>query len=190
MAGAQINITATVTVDAPELKALQERLAAPSDLSHRIGEYMQEAIQRRFSDQRAPDGTPWQELDPAYAKRKKYNRDKVLTLRGYLRRSIRYQPNLSGPDSAVIGTNLEYAAIHQFGGEIQAPERQGTVRLRSVAGRVLFAKKKQTRGVTAKDVTIKAHTIKIPARPFLGVSDQERVHLADIVRDWLMRGGA
>ena len=158
----------------------------PSGLMPRLGEYLQGSTQKRFKTQTAPDGTPWAPLQKRYARRKRYNKDKVLTLRGYLRSYIHYQ--VTGGDSVEVGSNQKYAAIHQFGGEIDKPERQAAVRYRSVAGRVLFAGKKHKRA-TERAVTIPVHFVKIPARPFLGLSAEDDREISRIIREWLAGGG-
>ena len=179
-----------LTIDQAELdrqNAFMAEQAArdPSGLMPRLGEYLQGSTQKRFKTQTAPDGTPWAPLQKRYARRKRYNKDKVLTLRGYLRSYIHYQ---ASADSVEVGSNQKYAAIHQFGGEIDMPERQATVRYRSVAGKVLFAGKKHKRA-TERAVTIPVHFVKIPARPFLGLSAEDDREISRIIREWLAGGG-
>lgn len=179
-----------LTIDQAELDRqnafMAEQVARdPSGLMPRLGEYLQGSTQKRFKTQTAPDGTPWAPLQKRYARRKRYNKDKVLTLRGYLRSYIHYQ---ASADSVEVGSNQKYAAIHQFGGEIDMPERQATVRYRSVAGKVLFAGKKHKRA-TERSVTIPVHFVKIPARPFLGLSAEDDREIQRIIRDWLAGSG-
>ncbi len=184
MAGIHVSFT----IDDLALRAALEKRAAPETgrLAPRLGEYLQASVQGRFKTQTAPDGTPWAPLKSATVKRKKYNADKILTLRGYLRGSIRWQP--LDERTVQVGTNMEYAAIHQFGGEVQHPARQATVRYRSVAGRVLFAGRKHKRA-TEKQVTIPAHTVNMPARPFLGISAADDREIREIIMDWVVGGG-
>ncbi|MBB1601574.1 phage virion morphogenesis protein [Variovorax sp. UMC13] len=173
-----------VEVSKGEVKVLLGHLGqdGTGDLVPRLGEYLLRSTKDRFAAQQAPDGTPWQPLQPRYARRKKYNKDKVLTLRGYLRGGIRYQPE--GETAAVVGTNSPYAAMHQFGGVFTRAARQAKVRLRTVSGRILFAGKKHKKA-EERNVMIGAHEIKMPARPFLGISDADRKSVIDIVRDWI-----
>lgn len=173
----------TAIVEDQAVRARLDELAhtGAQDLLPRLGEYLASTTKDRFDTQTGPDGTAWQALKPAYVRRKKYNADKVLTLRGYLRGGIHYQ--LDGADAVLVGTNSKYGAIHQFGGTIAQPARQATVRYRSVAGRILFAGKKHKR-VTEKNVTIGAHQVKIPARPFLGISDADDARINAILREW------
>lgn len=80
-------------------------------LMPRFGEYLLRSAQDRFNSQEGPDGERWTAL--RHPERKKRNADKILTLRGFLRRSIRWQA--SSARSVEVGTNLVYAATHQFG---------------------------------------------------------------------------
>lgn len=180
MAGTHI----TATVDDKDVRATLAELAHPEtqSLLPRLGEYLQTSTEDRFKTQTGPDGAAWAPLKKRYAKRKKYNADKVLTLRGYLRGGIRYQ--LDGPDAVQVGTNIRYGAIHQFGGAIDMPERTATVRYRSTAGKILFVNKRQKKNVTQKNVTIGAHQVKIPARPYLGISDADDARILQILQEW------
>lgn len=182
MAGTQF----TITVDDAHARAMLERLGEPGtqDLMPRLGEYLQDSTQKRFKTQTAPDGTPWAPLQPRYARRKKYAKDKILTLRGYLRGGIHYQ--VKGDAEVEVGSNTKYAAIHQLGGAIDVQARHATVRYRSVAGRVLFAGKKNKRA-TERQVTIPAHQVNIPARAFLGIGIEDDREIQEIVRDWVTR---
>lgn len=179
MAGAHLITAIDDQVTRAKLSELAH--AGTGDLLPRLGEYLAAATKDRFATQTAPDGSPWQALKPRYARRKKYNADKVLTLRGYLRSGIHYQPE--GTDAVLVGTNAKYGAIHQFGGTIDQPARQATVRYRSVAGRILFAGKKHKRA-TEREVSIGAHQVSIPARPFLGISSQDDLRIREILRHW------
>ncbi len=173
-------------VDDQEVREMLARQTHPDDdpLSHRIGEYLLRSTQDRFKSQTAPDGSAWKPLTPRYLKRKKYNQDKILTLRGNLRKYIQFQP--LDEKTVEVGSNSKYAAIHQFGGEINQPSRPATVRYRSKAGKVLFAGKKHSKGVTERNVTIPAHTVTMPARPFLGISAADDQEIRDIIRDWVV----
>lgn len=181
MAGTRI----TAEVNDREVLDMLARQAQPpgSDIMNRLGEYLQASTQDRFKTQTAPDGTPWQPLKARYARRKKYNHDKVLTLRGYLRSGIRHQ--VTSDTTVDVGANLAYAAIHQLGGTIDMPERQATVRYRSVAGRTLFASRKHKRA-TERQVNVGKHQVEMPARPYLGISQADDQEIREIIRDWVV----
>ena len=159
--------------------------ADTKSMMSRFGEYFQKSTQDRFASQAGPDGNPWAPLSPGYLNRKKKNSTLILTLNAYLRRSIRYQVLAS--DTVAWGTNMEYAAIHQFGGTIaQAPQSRLT-RFREVGGSTQFAKKRHTKGVSEKWVERGAYEAQMPARPYLGVSDADNTEALAIVQDWYHR---
>lgn len=109
-----------ITIDTSELDRLQAsvRLLADgvrdtSTLMPRLGKYLLRSTQERFKTQTDPDGSPWEALKPRTLARKKRNKDKVLTLRGLLRSKLQYQ--VTGPGKVEVGSNLIYAATHQYG---------------------------------------------------------------------------
>ena len=144
MAGARITLDVE---DRQVLAVLDQLLARMDDVTpalRDIGEALLNSTRQRFSDQQAPDGTPWAPLSAAYQARKKKNADKILVLDGYLSGLLTYQVL---PDGLELGTNRIYGATHQFG----APERN------------------------------------IPARPFLGLSEDDRTEFIAILSDYLTR---
>ena len=182
MAGANLTIDTVIT--GPDVLArMDEAMGNTADLVARVGSYLMEATRGRFDSQSGPDGTVWQALQPRYQRRKKQNKDKILTLRGYLRSGIRYQ--VEGHDTVRVGTNAVQGAIHQFGGPIQKPARTATVRYRSEAGRILFAGRKHA-NATAKQVNIPAHQVDMPARPYLGISAADDKEIREIISDWVI----
>lgn len=77
-----------------------------------IGECLLESTQQRFVDMQAPDGTPWEELSETTLSRKNRT-DRILTESGTLADTLNYQ--ISNNELS-LGSNMEYAAMHQFGG--------------------------------------------------------------------------
>lgn len=188
----------SVSVEMAEVRAMLNRLGkeGTADLMPRLGEYLLKSTQNRFNEQTAPDGTPWAKLSPAYAKRKKYAQDKILTLRGYLRSSIRYQ--VTGPAELKWGTNSEHGAIHQFGGSIAHKARTAKVRFRTDAkgellrsglmngSALIFAARRHKRAAE-RQVDIPAHQVTIEARPFLGISAEDSKQIQEIAQDWFVK---
>ncbi|MFY3986072.1 phage virion morphogenesis protein [Achromobacter xylosoxidans] len=127
-----------------------------------IGEYLANSSRDRFKTQTAPDGSAWAPLSKWYEQAKPVNKDKILTLHGYLCNTIHWQVM---PDSVLVGSNLEYAAIHQFGGIIR-PKRGKALK---VGGRLVSQ-------------------VRIPAREYLGVSAEDAAGCEGVVADYL--GGA
>ncbi|MDH0494255.1 phage virion morphogenesis protein [Comamonas aquatica] len=189
---AQLRVDTTLPAGDP-LATMEAALASPAQLMARLGEYLQASTQGRFDTQTGPDGAAWQALTPRYQRRKKYNPDRILTLRGYLRGRIHWQAD--GSNAVLVGSNLRYAAAHQFGAAIERAAYSIKTRLRTDSkGQLLRQKDHKNLAVFAKDRhqrareswhEVAAHTIHIPARPFLGVStvDEDRMHA--ITLDWL-----
>ncbi|MEO1818636.1 phage virion morphogenesis protein [Pseudomonas sp.] len=165
-----------------------QALGDPSPLLRSMGEYLFVPHGQRFATQTSPDGQPWQTLSPAYQRRKKKNRDKILQLDGYLKNTLVYQVN---GGELLFGSNRIYAAIHHFGGESQRQAREGTVFFRrdtrtgAVGNRFVSRK----RSNFAQDVNIGPYTIQIPARPWLGTSDADNDELANIALDYIRNAG-
>ncbi|WP_425417327.1 phage virion morphogenesis protein [Oricola indica] len=172
---------AQIVIDDAEINAALDRVARAgvdtAPLMQRIEGIMLRGVQTRFETERAPDGAPWQRLSPRTASKRigrgtrGYNN--ILRVSGRLYSSISSE---SDERSAEVGTNLPYAAAHQDGATITQYAQSRTIRLRKVKGRVQFARKAHKRA-TEKRVTIGERTITIPARPYLGFSDEDRAEI-------------
>jgi len=156
---------ATLTVDTREIVALgtrfQELMRRAADLTplmDEIGASLVSSVQHRFEGGRGPGGVAWPQSGRAKAEG-----GQTLIDRGHLRDSITHRP---GRDQVEIGTNLVYAGIHQFGGRIQA---KSAAALKFRIGDRWISKK----------------AVDIPARPFLGVDDEDAAEISAIVGDWL-----
>ena len=103
-----------VVVDTATLDGALARLAAvlsrPDDIMDLIGSYLVAATHRRFERERAPDGTPWLKSARAIAEG-----NRTLTDTGRLRGSIAHTLTDGGRE-VTVGSNVLYAALHQFGG--------------------------------------------------------------------------
>ena len=106
--------------DAEVQRGLKRLVTAGSDLSPAmrvIATHLADRAEDVFAQQASPDGQTWPPLKPVTVKereRKGYTPIKPLQRSGALVRSI-----LADWDdhTAVAGTNLIYAATHQFGAE-------------------------------------------------------------------------
>ena len=111
MAGQRIG----VEVDDAEVRAAIERLlatiAAPRAAMDLIGSYLVAATLRRFETEQGPDGKPWLKSARAAAEG-----GQTLTDTGRLRGSITHDVAADGRE-VLVGSNVVYAAIHQFGGQ-------------------------------------------------------------------------
>ncbi|WP_418459761.1 phage virion morphogenesis protein [Brucella intermedia] len=157
MAGAVIRID-----DEDVDGALQRLYDAAGNLGpalKNIGEYESRVTRRRFIDEKDPEGNPWKDLNPLYAKTKKG----PGKLRGETRSlsQIVYQV---ASDSVEIGSNEVYARIHNEGGTI-VPKN---------AAALVFSMGGQT---------FKVRSVTIPRRQFLGISSADLEEIQAIVQD-------
>lgn len=140
-------------------RKLRERTRDLHPLMDEIGAAMVASTQRRFEEGRGPNGEPWPESIRAREQGGRTLVDKALLLG-----SLTHNPSR---DSVEWGSNLVYAAIHQLGGEIAA--RVAAYLHFRVGGR--WVRKK---------------SVKIPARPYLGISPADENEIGGIVEDYLM----
>lgn len=111
MSGIQIEISG--------LERLQDRLAAIADLKSdhdfldAIGAEIESQTHRRIREEKtAPDGQKWPKWSDDYAATR-HGGHSLLMGHGELDDSIQF--DVDG-DEVLVGSNLIYAAIHQFGG--------------------------------------------------------------------------
>lgn len=160
-----------LTLDTPGLKDVERRLAGvwrqikhPIQLMKVVGAVLESSTRTRFRTGLDPEGRPWK---PSI--RAKLKGGHTLFEHGRLRDSITHD---AGADRAEVGSNLIYAAIHQVGGVIRA-KGGGYLKFR-----IPGVGWRQVRQVT------------IPARPYLGVSERDRVELASQVERYVQRSAA
>lgn len=175
------------------LLGMEQQLRHPKPMLDKMGEALLDFHRQRFKDQESPSGEAWQELSRRYKKRKKRNKDKILVLDGTLRNTLRWQ--IRG-NEMLFGTDRPYGAIHQFGGTIEIAARSQQAYYREVRGEKIkgqFVRKVKNQFVSKRRAnysewhTIGAYSITMPARPWLGVSDTEKIRLVDIARNHLYR---
>lgn len=140
-----------IRLDDEELQRYLNQLAEKTEnlrpLMKNIARILEDSVEENFEQQGRPR---WEGLKKATIEqrvKRGYWPGKILQMRGELAASITsdYDEN-----SAVVGTNKVYAAIHQFGGK---------------AGR-----NKQ---------------VNIPQRPFLKLTDNDKIYIIEAVRHYL-----
>ena len=97
---------------AKELNRLLKKVDNQDSALNEIGNYLVESTEQRFDDMQAPDGQAWEPLSETTLSRKKRT-DKILFEGGTLAETLTYQLN---GNELQVGSNMEYAAMHQFGG--------------------------------------------------------------------------
>jgi phage gpG-like protein len=131
------------------------------------------ATKQNFADAKSPSGESWAPLK----KPRKGGKQHPLWDTGRLVASTGsgagHVEELTR-DTLVFGTNVEYAAIHNYGGTINMAARQGE----ATTHKGLFANKAKalTPGRMMKSRTyhfmVPAHTVTIPQRQFLGIGEK------------------
>ncbi|MGS4945202.1 phage virion morphogenesis protein [Meridianimarinicoccus sp. RP-17] len=92
-------------------------------LADAIGALLESSVKRRIAEEKeAPDGTPWAPWSERHGATRRTGQT-ILQAEGDLLDSVQ---SLTSAAEVQTGSNLVYAAIHQFGGEdvdIDIPER-------------------------------------------------------------------
>lgn len=161
---------------------IEDALNQPNALLADLGEYAVQSTQDRFRTSTAPDGSRWQaNSESTYLSilgDQHSNKDGTLNSKGInrvksklplmgdgtLMRDIHYQ--ISG-DLLLVGSNLIYSPVHQFGATIK-PKNAKTLSWK-IGNVSVFAKK-----------------VVIPAREYLGISIADEAEMYAIVEDHLL----
>jgi phage virion morphogenesis protein len=123
-----------------------------------VGAIVEDSTKVRIADEKtAPDGTPWADWSADYAATRRAQHSLLVASGnpGLLESIQRY----ASPTEVEIGSNMIYAAVHQFGAA------QGAFGNTSRGSPIPFGD--------------------IPARPYLGLSDDDRQEIEAFVSDRL-----
>lgn len=104
------------------IKKAIAHMADTIELTESIGESLVASTVQRFENEEDPEGKRWKP-----SRRAIEEGGQTLSDTGRLKGSIGYEAT---PEMVVVGTNVEYAAIHQFGGNT----RRGKMPKRSFIG--------------------------------------------------------
>lgn len=190
MAGVSFTLDDDVALDS--LNRLKRAAGDLPGAYHALGAHFVFSTQRNIELETAPDGQKWRPLSPRTAE-KRIGRGRSARKRGYshiLRLTARLYQSISYEvlqDGVQWGTNVVYGRIHQLGGEIDMQPRQGTVTMKNIRRRGNRFVRAGTKDATSRVVSIRGHTVNIPARPFLGISAMDRQEVPEIVADHLRK---
>jgi phage virion morphogenesis protein len=170
--------------DRKQLEEVKERVRKQLELIKnakgllpQIATIMYQSVMKNFQEE-GTDKQKWKPLSIATIMGRRKGRGggrvKILQDTGYLRTSI--VPRVEG-DYAIVGTNVHYARIHQFGGVI--PKR--------------YVEPKEKRALhwvdkKGEDRFSKGHWIratKIPARPFLWLRKEYQDKIINLIARYL-----
>jgi phage gpG-like protein len=134
-------------------------------LNAALAEGVRESTLERFKHSKDPNGKRWK-----VSVRAATEGGKTLIQSSQLRNSINSRSDETG---FAVGTNVKHAATHQFG------ETGRTIRAR---------RKKALRfQVGGKWVSKKQVRIRIPARPFLGLSDEDMQEIKETTEEFIQK---
>ena len=156
----------SVKVDG-DVQRLMQRLGRiagmdKAGINNAIAEGLRTSTIERFQAEKSPEGKKWKQ-----SIRAREEGGKTLTKSTALRSSIRSD---SSADGLAIGTNDIRAATHQFGDtRIIKAKRKKALRFR----------------VNGRWVSKKEVKVTIPARPFLGVSEEDEEVIKELLRQSL-----
>ena len=156
----------SVKVDG-DVQRLMQRLGRiagmdKAGINNAIAEGLRTSTIERFQAEKSPEGKKWKQ-----SIRAREEGGKTLTKSTALRSSIRSD---SSADGLAIGTNDIRAATHQFGDtRIIKAKRKKALRFR----------------VNGRWVSKKEVKVTIPARPFLGVSEEDEEEIKELLRQSL-----
>ncbi len=153
-----------------DTRAMLRRIRHFSEIDRRsidaaLAEVVRESTLERFRQGRDSEGRRWKT-----SIRAANEGGRTLIKSAQLRNSIHARSDASG---FAVGTNVKHAATHQFGepGRTIRARRKKALRFR-INGQ--WVSKKQVR-------------IQIPARPFLGLSDEDMQEIKHTVEDFISR---
>lgn len=152
-----------------------------------IAQDMMTTKDMNFRNQQSPDGVKWDLLTiPTINARrnKKKTSIKILQDTGRLKASFTTE---SDNKTAKIGSNVEYAAIHQYGGTINKNARSGYMYFgNNKYGEYGLVKKKKA--ILKKGVTYQSHTIVIPQRQMIGLTDAKKKRYSSMITNYIVKG--
>ena len=164
-----------------ELDGYVKRASNPTGMFENIGAMLVTSTQHRFDTGVGVDGSPW---PPSLRALKTGGKTLIETARLY--RSFAYQASASGLE---FGTNVIYAAIQQWGGDILQHARTAVLHFKTNkrTGQSRFAK--PGKADRARKAEIGARTIHMPARPFIGIDADDERSILNIAETWLAGEG-
>lgn len=184
-----------LTYEGPRFRALRDNLARPRGLLVSTGAFLTSRFKQAFKAQGRPPGS-WRKrsvpnvagiLRDFHEGRQapvadRFRDSPVLQDRGDLARSI--APEITGVNEVAVGSKLDYAAVHNLGGEAETLPMTADFQawlgkwIATPAGTPWGAK---LRWMTLPFWTGKSTSIDVPPRPFAIVTRDDVVDLASLV---------
>ena len=176
-----VGVVINVKIADGEVKAiltgLRSRVQTLTPAMKVIGDIVRSSVVKNFMEGGRPKWQP--------SKRARAEGGQTLRDTGRLYKSI---TSKAYPDRAEVGTNVKYAARHQFGFTGTEAVRQY---IRKVKTRDVYEKIGRKKRIIAKGIgVVRAHSRKAhtPARPYLMVQDEDWPEIKRALEDYLRRG--
>jgi phage virion morphogenesis protein len=151
------------------ISLLADKLAHKVPLWRMVGEELAQQTNYRFETSTGPEGQKWPQ---SWRVKMGLGGGPTLVDSGILKTSMTLNVNEQGGE---FGSPMEYAATHQFGDVIKAKTSKGL--------RFKFKAKGANR-----DAWVTKQSVVIPARPFLGINEENAQRLLDIAEGYLAAG--
>ena len=168
----ELNTTAITAA----LAGLAATLSDMSPVMNEIGAHLRDTTEDRFKTGTGPDGSAWAPRSPVtlarYEREGKKPGPHPLTLTGAMSNSIFHS---YGSTFAEVSSNAIQAAVMQFGAA------QGS--FGAAMGRTRPSEKRPK----SQDYFVTLPWGDIPARPFIGISDEDEANVLDIIAEALAR---
>lgn len=160
-----------------DLDGYIQRARDPRGMFENIGAMLVTSTQHRFDTGIGVDGSPW---PPSLRALKHGGRTLIQTARLY--RSFAYQVFATGLE---FGTNVIYAAVQQWGGDILQHARTAVLHFKTNkrTGQSRFSK--PGRADRARKAEIGERIIHLPARPFIGLDAEDDRAMINIGEAWI-----
>jgi len=114
MTGVSASITVQDSALRAELARLQAHLTNLTPVMRSIGQTLRTNIDLGFRGEQDPWGVPWRPLSDVTLRRRRGTSAQILRDTGRLANSMTYRADRN---SVSVGTNVVYAATHQFGAQ-------------------------------------------------------------------------
>jgi phage gpG-like protein len=151
-----VRITARIGEAKAVIQSYRDLAADPTELMETGAALMENSTRSRFADQQGPGGIPWPQSRRALAQG-----GRTLIDTGGLVSSITSRASSNRFEWGIMAKtpSAKFAASHQFGVTIR-PKKGPYLIFRGADGHVIFAR-----------------SVTLPARPFLGVDEDDRLDL-------------
>ena len=162
-----VRVTVNATPVLQRLGSLSQKLDGLRPLLEDVKGRLLLSVQQNFTAGGRPKA--WTPLAASTIASRRGTSHRILRDTGRLQNSITSRVENR---SVIVGTNVIYARIHQEGGTVRVPEvraRPGKVLRFVVNGQVIYARR------------ARAHSIRIPARPYLLLQESDTTYIRNAI---------